>query len=585
MVIRTIFFLLLLSTSSIYAQNIYDTDQINAALKKSNELDILVQLKGDFSLPKLAEQWTKTQKAHAMYQGLKRTADQTQARIRQICTERGIDFQSFYVVNALRMKVDAAQFQWISSQPEVKWISLNIPLEVATHKYERSAQSARNGTPTWGIMKIQADSVWRLGINGSGAVVGGQDTGYEWELGPLKEKYRGWDGSIGIHDYHWHDAIREISPLHNDTIIRPENNPCGLNVKEPCDDNNHGTHTMGTMVGNDDENSIGVAPGAQWIACRNMERGYGSPATYIECFEWFLAPTDLDGQNARPDLAPDVINNSWGCPEMEGCVQSNFDIMNAAVQNLRAAGVVVVVSAGNSGPECETVNTPAAIFEASFSVGSTRDDDSISNFSSRGPVAVDSSGRLKPDVTAPGQGVRSLIRNGEYRNFSGTSMAGPHVAGLVALMISANPALRGKVEIIENIIRQTADQLTSTQDCGEFLGSEIPNAVFGHGRINALRAVEAALSYVETSTEDPRTVSDVKIFPNPTENTLWIQTAEGFEAVRCEIYNTIGQKVWAQERNWLTMDLIDVNHLPKGQYMIRIIEKTGEAISKAFVKY
>lgn len=129
----------------------------------------------------------------------------------------------------------------------------------------------------------------------------------------------------------------------------------------PCDDDKHGTHTMGTMVGEDDENSIGVAPEAKWIACRNMDRGWGQPSTYMECFEWFLAPYDLEGENADPDKAPHVINNSWFCSVEEGCNPSNFILMEEIVKNLKASGVVVVVSAGNSGGSgCGSVTGPPA---------------------------------------------------------------------------------------------------------------------------------------------------------------------------------------------------------------------------------
>src|SRR5690606_6949367 len=192
----------------------------------------------------------------------------------------------------------------------------------------------------------------------------------------------------------------EINPFNADSI-----NPCGLDSKVPCDDNGHGTHTMGTMIGLDGPNQIGVAPEATWCACRNMERGWGTPFTYLECFEWFLAPTDLNNQNPDPTKAPHVINNSWSCPQAEGCDSSNWMLLDMAVMNLRLAGTVVVVSAGNSGSGCGSVSTPAAMFEGSFSVGATRENDTIAGFSSRGPVFVDGSLRLKPNVAAPGVSV------------------------------------------------------------------------------------------------------------------------------------------------------------------------------------
>jgi len=325
--------------------------------------------------------------------------------------------------------------------------------------------------------------------------VGGQDTGYDWDHAALQGKYRGWNGSSADHDYSWHDAI------HTD-ILPTGGNSCGYDVPAPCDDNSHGTHTMGTMVGDDGgSNQIGMAPGAEWIGCRNMDDGYGNPTTYSECFEWFIAPTTVAGGAPDPAMAPHVINNSWNCP-LSGypagweCIGQAANVMQQVVENVRAAGIVVVVSAGNEGSSCGTVAAPAAIYDASFSVGSTTSTDAMSGFSSRGPVTVDGSNRMKPDISAPGSNVRSCIPGSGYSSFSGTSMAGPHVAGLVALLISAKPELAGEVDTIEQIIRDSAFQPANpaAQTCGGTPSNVFPNNIFGAGRIDALAAVELALS-------------------------------------------------------------------------------------------
>jgi subtilisin family serine protease len=230
-----------------------------------------------------------------------------------------------------------------------------------------------------------------------------------------------------------------------------------------------------------------MAPTAKWIGCRNMDQGAGTPATYAECYQFFIAPTDLNNQNPDPAMAPDVINNSWGCPPSEGCTDPN--VLLTVVQNVRAAGIVTVHSAGNDGSSCSTVADPAAIYGESFSVGATDSGDGIASFSSRGPVTVDGSNRLKPDISAPGVNIRSSTRDGGYQGgWDGTSMAGPHVAGLVALLVSASPALAGNVDLIEELIQQTAVGLTSTQGCGGNGPTEIPNNVFGWGRIDAFEA-------------------------------------------------------------------------------------------------
>ncbi|MCI0635596.1 MAG: S8 family serine peptidase, partial [Actinobacteria bacterium] len=255
------------------------------------------------------------------------------------------------------------------------------------------------------------------------------------------------------------------------------------------------------MVGDDGgSNQIGVAPGARWIGCRNMDVGVGTPETYSECFQWFIAPTDLEDENPDPSRAPHVINNSWGCPPSEGCTDPT--ILQAVVQNTRAAGIEVVVSAGNAGSSCSSVNDPPAIYAASFSIGATDSSDNIAGFSSRGPVTVDGSGRMKPDVSAPGVDVRSSVPGGGYANFSGTSMAGPHTAGVVALVLSAFPGLVGDPDSIEPILTSTAVPRTTAESCGGVPGSEVPNNTYGWGRVDALSAVTNASSDLELSQTD-----------------------------------------------------------------------------------
>ncbi|MCB1053471.1 MAG: S8 family serine peptidase, partial [Acidobacteria bacterium] len=343
------------------------------------------------------------------------------------------------------------------------------------HTFPRYESPAQKRAIEWNLIKIAAPDVWNAGFTGQDVVVGGQDTGYDWDHPAIKNQYLGWNGASVDHNYHWHDAIHSSA------------GPCPGNSLEPCDDHGHGTHTMGTAVGSDGgANQIGVAPGARWIGCRNMDQGNGTPATYSECFQWFIAPTDMNDLNPDPNRAPDVLINSWGCPTSEGC---SFNSLKTVVDNVRAAGIVVVVSAGNSGSSCSTINDPPAIYASSFTVASTTNTDGISSFSSRGPVTVDGSNRLKPDIAAPGSSIRSSVAGGSYTTFSGTSMAGPHVSGLVALLLSAEPNLKGNVDAIEERIRMAALPLTSNQVCSGFSGMDHPNIVFGYGRIQAPETV------------------------------------------------------------------------------------------------
>src|SRR4030095_10174593 len=126
---------------------------------------------------------------------------------------------------------------------------------------------------------------------------------------------------------------------------------------------------------------VGVAPGAKWIGCRNMDQGNGTPATYMECFQFFIAPTDSAGANPNPTLRPHVMNNSWGCPPSEGCAANT---LRTIVENTEATGIFVEVSAGNAGPSCSTVNDPPAIYAASYSTGAlTTGTNSVVGFSKR----------------------------------------------------------------------------------------------------------------------------------------------------------------------------------------------------------
>jgi subtilisin family serine protease len=399
----------------------------------------------------------------------------------------------------------------------------------------------------------------------------------KWDIPSIEASYRGNQGGPADHNYNWHDAIHDINPMHNDSIVAPENNPCGLDSRVPCDDNKHGTHTVGTMTGEDGDTKIGMAPEAQWIACRCMERGYGTLQTYVECFEWFLAPTDLDGNSPQPNLAPDVINNSWHCPEIEGCNPSNFDIMERAVDNLKAAGIMVVVSAGNDGPNCSTIKSVAPIFENSFTIGATNRRDSITGFSSRGPVLIDSSYRIKPNVSAPGQGVKSQLPDSSYANWNGTSMAAPHVSGLVALIISANPELRGEVDLIEDIIESTAVPKTLYGEGCDADSTAVPNNIYGYGRINALAAVEKALSLISTSDSAPD-VEGVN-FISPFGQSLLVSWSESLGVTKAELLSISGHHIIQMDVSRQSQIHWSTGHLSPGIYILKLHDaNTGRMI-------
>jgi serine protease AprX len=445
---------------------------------------------------------TKEQKGRFVYDRLRATAAASQGAVVEALEQSGATHRSFWVTNAILAEGDLEAVEAVARLAQVQYV-----YGVGSGALQRPSVDPPGGTQATtlsttvfdSIQKVNADDAWALGFRGQGVVVAGADTGVRWTHEALKSKYRGWNGTTASHDYNWHDAI------HNPNAICPPDSP------EPCDDDafiggGHGTHTVGTMVGSGPEragekNEFGMAPDAKWIACRNMNNGAGVIPMYLECMQWFLAPTKIDGTGADPSKSPHVINNSWGCVEV--CPPPALqDTLRAS----RAAGIFYAVSAGNDGGRvvagnpvvvCHSIYHPLARYPEAFTVGSTTwTTDTISSFSSRGSVLLgDGVNALrKPDVTAPGSSIHSALAGSDsaYGSLNGTSMAGPHVAGLVALIISANPRLAGKVDAVEDIIERTAVRKTTTEGCGGDTPAQVPNNTYGWGRIDALAAVQLA---------------------------------------------------------------------------------------------
>ncbi len=422
---------------------------------------------------------TKLEKGQYVYNALRAVAERTQAPLRKMLQERGIPFQPFYGVNMIKVNASRDLIYEIAARDEVERIEDNPQVQSSIPQPNLNQPdlfNPLNQTPhgvEWNVARVNAPQVWAMGYRGQGMVVANADTGVQWDHIALKSHYRGWNGSTVNHNYNWHDA----TSAHSST---------------PVDPKFHGTFTMSEMVGDDGQgNQVGVAPGAKWIACRNMDQhGVGSPARYIECSEFLMAPYPIGHPElANPHYAPDVINNSWDCPTSEGCSLTTL----AAIENaVRASGIFQAMAAGNYGPNCSTVTTSPAIYSSGIGVGSTDSYNSISRFSSRGPVTVDGSQRLKPDLVAPGDNIRAAIAyNNMYQGqWSGTSMASPHVAAGVALLWQARRGFIGQIAATTTQLTRTATPLTSTQSCGGLRGTAIPNAVFGYGLLNILKAIQ-----------------------------------------------------------------------------------------------
>jgi PKD repeat protein len=418
---------------------------------------------------------TKQEKGRFVFNALRETAERTQNDLRAHLDAQGVDYQPFYIANKVLVRGgDQALVMDLAARVDVARVTANHQFQLQEPFKEEPALAKVTATES-NITFINADDVWNLGYDGAGIVLAGNDTGLDETHPAIAPHYRGclnpptctsWN-----HNYNWWDAT-------------------GTYPTNPYDGHGHGTHTTGTMVGDDGgANQIGVAPGAQTVHCKNMtDGGSGSDATFTTCFQWDLAPWDLSGQNADPDLAPDAVNNSWGY------WGGGDNVFRDEIQALHAAGILVEVSAGNEGSRCTTLRSPGDYWEV-LTTGSVNHAAAypgiLTGFSSRGPSKLDP-GYYFPDIMAPGESIRSSLPGNSYASWSGTSMAGPHATALVGLIWSACPSLAGQVANTIQIIQDTAVPLTGQG--GSNCGGDYtvgPNNDWGFGTIDALGAVQA----------------------------------------------------------------------------------------------
>jgi subtilisin family serine protease len=436
---------------------------------------VVLNSKADMSSAASISDWNT--RGQYVYDTLTTFANQSQAGLRKYLDVQGASYTPLYIINAVIVRGgNSVLVNHLLARPDVAQIAGNHAIPVEKSYFDITSQPFAIQQPEaigWNVTRVKAPDVWSTySVKGEGITVAEIDTGTQWDHPALKSKYRGWDGTTANHNYNWFDPYNQ-SPL------------------VPADTNGHGTHVMGSMVGDDGgANQIGVAPGAKWITCKGGDdtSGYLLTTQLLECAQWIIAPTDLLGANPDPSKRPDVVNNSWG----GGPLDYWYSDATAA---WAAAGIFPQFANGNAGPSCSTAHSPGDYWNT-FAAGATTNAaaNTIADFSSRGPAV--GTGILKPNVSAPGASIRSSLPGNTYGSYSGTSMASPHVAGVIALLWSADPELKGQIGLTGQILSYSAvPLLSSTQLCGSDTPTSHPNNVYGYGLVDAKAAVDLARGY------------------------------------------------------------------------------------------
>jgi VCBS repeat-containing protein len=484
------------AANPVFAQDPEPESSISVDAKVLQEMELAgsasywieFESESDFSGAK-SSQMNWSDKGWSVYKQLSDQAQQSQAKVAAYLTNAGIKYHSFWIKNTILVESsDSKTLNNLLNYSEIKNIRprknfIVYEPEKETILFDNQIQSIEPN-----LAQINADDVWGMGITGAGLVVANIDTGVRYSHQALVNQYRGNLGSgVFNHNYNWLDPYATLNA--------------------PGDDHGHGTHTMGTMVGDDGgANQIGVAPDAEWIACRGCTAAGCTDLALLTCGEFVAAPTALDGSAPNPDLRPHVVNNSWG-----DCSTSYDDWYEDVVDAWHAAGIYPIFSNGNasncgyaSPPGLNTVGNPARSGNVT-GVGSSGEQNGLyASHSNWGPTdnldtvnAVAGFENLKPQVVAPGVSIRSSVPGSDtaYEDgWSGTSMSAPHVTGLVALMWQAAPCLIGDYASTERILEETATDIV--YDDGSLLTpTNFPNFATGWGEIDALAAINYLNGY------------------------------------------------------------------------------------------
>ncbi|MFI1976880.1 S8 family serine peptidase [Streptomyces wedmorensis] len=538
------------------AQEAKPHDKIRPALqeqlKDKGKADFWVRLDERADLTEAARIRDWEERGTAVARVLRETAEASQADVRAKLDHAHVGYRSFWATNAIHVTGGSLQMaEQLATETEVE--SLWQDVTYTAPEPEAGRNVAEVNAVEWGLAGINADEVWeKYGDKGAGITVANIDTGVQYDHPALVKQYRGTraDGSFD-HNYNWFDAAKSCAG-------------------EPCDKNGHGTHTMGTMAGDDGAgNHIGVAPEVKWIAANGC---CPSATALVESGQWMLEPTDLSGRNPDAGKRPNIINNSFG-----SSVPSNDPFLEDISLAWTASGIFGVWANGNVGSACRTSGSPGSR-TVNYSVGAYDSSNTIASFSSRGSGQ---DGETKPNISAPGVNVRSSVPGSGYASYSGTSMATPHVAGAIALLWSAAPSLRGDVAATKELLDDTGIDSPDDQ-CG---GTDDDNNVFGEGRLDALALVSSAPGRINGVIKDAATgkpVAGAAVATGGTtvssdkEGRYKLQVPDGDHTLTVKVFGYADSTVTVQvQAGANTSRDIDVTPLPRVHVRGKVTDGSG----------
>ena len=443
----------LLVGSLVFGHSVLAADFVDPSIQEtSGTVKVIVMMRDRTTLPRSLH---STSTYAQVRRALAENADASQKRLLSVLnTERSVSpevrVKPFWLINAVVVTIPSSRISVLKNHPDVRAIYANRPMHIIRDFQGRATKLAGDpftyGLAIMGIPQLRQENTK---ATGAGVTVGILDTGVDATHPDLKGKV------IAFKDFVNHKP-------------------------DAYDDHGHGTHVSGTIAGgNTSDTAIGIAPDAKIIMGKVFDAGGSSDNdTLLSGMQWMADP---DGNPATHDQ-PALVSNSWGGGTPSPTTDPTDDVFCQALSSWMKLGIFPVFAAGNDGPDSGTVGSPGACPQA-YAVGATNKNDGIASFSSRGPTVWKSSTLQRPGISAPGVDILSAAPGGQYVTMSGTSMATPHAAGVLALIYQAMP----------NITIEDASKLVSSTS--KDLGPTGPDADFGAGRINALAAVKAAKAF------------------------------------------------------------------------------------------